>query len=319
MQNIAFLFFIGVLAVTGFLAAQEDAVSASSAATNAVENESKPPDGSSEASAKKIDSSAADNKNSEKDTPKSPHTFGGYVTFISDYRFRGVSQTMCGPAVQAEFDYSYKNGLYLSLFGSNISGLIYNNANVELDFYAGYKGKALACALPDLKYNVGIVYYYYYRGEAAIPSRNRFNTAEIYFEISYKWFALKFWETVTDYFGVNSQQPAYNYHTGAYVHANGTSRGSFYIETNWNFDLSKKYKVSLLMHGGCQTVRNYHQLSTLDWLLTLNKSFDWFDFSVSYVGSNANPDYFDVPDQAYHPKKHAVGAQACVIGVTKLF
>jgi len=40
------------------------------------------------------------------DTAASPHTFTGNVTLVSDYRFRGISQTYKGPAFQGGFDYA---------------------------------------------------------------------------------------------------------------------------------------------------------------------------------------------------------------------
>jgi uncharacterized protein (TIGR02001 family) len=39
--------------------------------------------------------------------PASPHTFTSNVGFVSDYSFRGISQTMGEPAVQGGFDYSH--------------------------------------------------------------------------------------------------------------------------------------------------------------------------------------------------------------------
>ena len=45
--------------------------------------------------------------------PASPHTFTSNVGFVSDYSFRGISQTMGDPAVQGGFDYSHTSGVYL--------------------------------------------------------------------------------------------------------------------------------------------------------------------------------------------------------------
>lgn len=36
----------------------------------------------------------------EEEKPKSPHTFTGNISLVSDYRFRGISQTMRRPAIQ---------------------------------------------------------------------------------------------------------------------------------------------------------------------------------------------------------------------------
>src|SRR5690349_701525 len=52
---------------------------------------------------------------------KSPHTFTGNMTIISDYRFRGISQTFGKPAIQGGIDYSHASGFYLGNWNSNVS------------------------------------------------------------------------------------------------------------------------------------------------------------------------------------------------------
>src|SRR5947209_8402890 len=72
--------------------------------------------------------------------PASPHTLTANAAFVTDYRFRGISQTFKLPAVQAGFDYSHSSGFYLGTWGSNVSGNQYPNGNsMEMDLYGGYK------------------------------------------------------------------------------------------------------------------------------------------------------------------------------------
>lgn len=61
-------------------------------------------------------------------------SFSGSVAFTSNYVFRGVTQTLDGPAVQGSLDYS--NGIfYAGAWGSNVDfGL---DESMELDLYAG--------------------------------------------------------------------------------------------------------------------------------------------------------------------------------------
>jgi uncharacterized protein (TIGR02001 family) len=54
--------------------------------------------------------------------PASPHTLTGNVGFVSDYRFRGISQTFKEPALQGGFDYSHASGFYLGTWASNVYG-----------------------------------------------------------------------------------------------------------------------------------------------------------------------------------------------------
>jgi uncharacterized protein (TIGR02001 family) len=66
------------------------------------------------------------------------------------------------PAIQGGFDYSHKSGVYLGTWASNVdeTSHLFNNASMEWDFFGGYKGALLPCYLPDLSYNVGLIYYY---------------------------------------------------------------------------------------------------------------------------------------------------------------
>jgi uncharacterized protein (TIGR02001 family) len=67
-------------------------------------------------------------------------TLSGSATLTSDYRFRGVSQSDEGMAVQGGFTLSHSSGFYAGAWGSNLSGWgTFGGANMELDLYAGYK------------------------------------------------------------------------------------------------------------------------------------------------------------------------------------
>ncbi len=74
----------------------------------------------------------------EEDTPAI--TISGAATLTSDYRFRGVSQSDEGMAVQGGFTISHESGFYAGAWGSNLAGWgTFGGANMELDLYAGYK------------------------------------------------------------------------------------------------------------------------------------------------------------------------------------
>ena len=90
--------------------------------------------------------------------PASPHTFTGNVAVVSDYRFRGVSQTYKLPALQGGFDYSHSSGFYVGNWNSSVSGLSYNGgAALEMDFYGGWKTEFAN----GIGFDVGGLYYYY--------------------------------------------------------------------------------------------------------------------------------------------------------------
>jgi uncharacterized protein (TIGR02001 family) len=67
-------------------------------------------------------------------------TVSGSATLASDYRFRGVSQTDEGMAVQGGFTIAHSSGFYVGTWGSNLAGWgTFGGANMELDLYAGFK------------------------------------------------------------------------------------------------------------------------------------------------------------------------------------
>jgi uncharacterized protein (TIGR02001 family) len=65
-------------------------------------------------------------------------TVSGSATLASDYRFRGVSQTDEGMAIQGGFTISHESGFYVGTWGSNLAGWgTFGGANMELDIFAG--------------------------------------------------------------------------------------------------------------------------------------------------------------------------------------
>ncbi|MEQ7874767.1 TorF family putative porin [Sphingomonas sp. ASV193] len=83
-------------------------------------------------------------------------TINGGATVVSDYRFRGISQTDKNIAIQGTFTLSHSSGFYASVWGSSISDYVANGSNNEIDLIAGYK-KAYKSTTVD----VGVLYYYY--------------------------------------------------------------------------------------------------------------------------------------------------------------
>jgi uncharacterized protein (TIGR02001 family) len=91
------------------------------------------------------------------DAPTAPFKVAGSVGIVSDYRFRGVSQSDKELAVQGGFSVTHESGLYVGTWGSNLSGWgTFGGANMELDLYAGYKLPVGGGAL-----DVGATWYMY--------------------------------------------------------------------------------------------------------------------------------------------------------------
>ena len=69
-----------------------------------------------------------------------PSPLTGNMSIVTDYRFRGISQTFELPAIQGGIDYAHASGIYLGNWNSNVSGLeLHRSAGIEMDFYGGWK------------------------------------------------------------------------------------------------------------------------------------------------------------------------------------
>jgi uncharacterized protein (TIGR02001 family) len=75
------------------------------------------------------------------------------VTAVSDYRFRGLSLSDRDPALQGSLEVAHSSGFYLGTWASTIKG---TSADVEVDLYGGWRGKAGAVDL-----DAGAVAYVY--------------------------------------------------------------------------------------------------------------------------------------------------------------
>jgi uncharacterized protein (TIGR02001 family) len=89
-----------------------------------------------------------------------PLEFEGSVSLVSDYRFRGISQTLEEMAIQAGIDVSGPSGLYLGVWGSNLNfgeALPTGRAQAEIDMVAGVRHSLGELVDVDL----GVIYYHY--------------------------------------------------------------------------------------------------------------------------------------------------------------
>lgn len=85
-------------------------------------------------------------------------TINGSATVVSDYRFRGISQTDKNFAVQGSITVSHESGFYVSVWGSSIDDYVtvHGSSNQEIDLIAGFK-KTTGGATFD----IGVLYYVY--------------------------------------------------------------------------------------------------------------------------------------------------------------
>lgn len=90
------------------------------------------------------------------DSGSSAWGLSGTFGVVSDYKFRGFSQTQGDAAVQASVTVSHESGFYGTVWGSNVD---FNDGETdfEVDFTLGYGG-----AIDDMtSYDLNLTYYSY--------------------------------------------------------------------------------------------------------------------------------------------------------------
>lgn len=163
------------------------------------------------------------------------YTATGNVALVSDYMFRGLTQTWGDPAIQGGGDLALRNGFAAGFWESSVSDKSYPGASLELDVYASY-GRAID---DDWSWRVGLYSYLYPGGnldEVGLRSRS-FDTTEANAALTWKWLTLKYSTSLTDYFGIDTEQ-GYR----------GDSKGTGYLELNAAIPLTDAW--SLALHAG---------------------------------------------------------------------
>jgi uncharacterized protein (TIGR02001 family) len=161
------------------------------------------------------------------------YSISGNVALVSDYVFRGLTQTWGRPAVQGGADLAMKNGFAAGFWSSSISERSYPGGALELDLYASY-GTAFN---DDWSWRAGL-YAYVYPGanldEAtpALPARN-FNTLETNVALTWKWVTLKYSRSLTDYFAIDTEQ-GYR----------GDSKGTGYLQLDAAIPLAEAWSLA---------------------------------------------------------------------------
>lgn len=214
-------------------------------------------------------------------TPISPHHLSGGAQLHSEYLVRGLSLSWHQPSPMVYLDYSHDSGWYAGGWLAGVNTRVYNEGHWEMGGYGGYAGNLSE----KLGWNVGAIGYFYPNAESSplysIPTR--YNTAEAYASLSYGVFMVKYWHTLTSYWGVTSKNP-WCWDTGC-TPANGSSHGSQYLEVNLTYPLPGG--VTLGLHAAHQWIAHYDQLNYSDYRATLDKSWGPWTGTLGYSATNA--------------------------------
>ena len=210
----------------------------------------------------------------------SPSSTSANVGLYSQYVFRGIGYTQENPAVQGGFDLSHESGLYLGIWGTNVSDAALNNAAGEIDIYGGYAGQ-----VGDFGYDVGFLQFLFPGGEIN-GTNESYNTLELYAGVSWGPVGIKYSHTVTDYFGFNNK---------TFGQGRGGSSGSNYIEANVGYEFAPGWTA--IAHAGRQHVENYSEYSFNDWKLGVAYAFgSGWEAGLAWVDTSADSDLYTVCD-----------------------
>ena len=231
----------------------------------------------------------------------SEHSVSGNMAIVSDYRFRGISQTFLQPAIQGGVDYAHKSGLYVGNWNSSVSSLSYNNGGgIEMDIYGGWKGEVAK----DISLDAGLLQYYYPNAKIVTAGgTEKYNTLEAYVGASWKWISLKYSHAISDFFGLTTDTGGSN------------SKGSNYIDLSASYEVMPK--LSLVGHIGHQKVKNYSNLDYTDYKLGVTYDLSGWMLGAAYVSTNADKALYTLTDGT--GKSEEIGKGGLVLSVAKSF
>lgn len=176
----------------------------------------------------------------------------GDITFVSDYAFRGISQTEEAPAIQGGLTLATEQGWYVSVWGSSVD--FGGQGTLELDVLLGWSGDIAEGWSAD----VGIMRYGYPNTEFAGS-----NFWELYGSVSYQDLTVGLAYS-DDYYG----------NSGKY----------FYLYAGYSLALTDN--LALDFHIGHNEFSDDSSASYLDYGITLSTEVLGVGLSLAYIDTD---------------------------------
>lgn len=200
-----------------------------------------------------------------------PPPLSATVTFTTDYRFRGISQTSRAPGYQGGLEFEQEIFKDVSAFaGIWASNVNFPGASVEIDVYGGLKGK-FTDAFGWQVQAIG----YLYPGK---PDGSQLDYFEMIPSLSYDFGFLSV-------AGGVALSPNYTANSGFAVWP--------YVDVSVPvpLDIAKPYKLAVIGHFGYQAVDRNFKFGAPDyaeWSMGLGATVYGFDLQVKYVDTNVS-------------------------------
>ncbi len=132
----------------------------------------------------------------------------GYLSAVSDYRFRGVSRSFRDPAIQGGAELKLPSNFYLGTFVSMVDKETFaNSRGFEFDIYGGYKWRLN----DEVSMDVGLIQYLF-------PTQSEFSTLEGFVGASWRWLSFKYYHTLSNrhFAATNAKHTQYFNLSGVY-------------------------------------------------------------------------------------------------------
>ncbi|MBI1301507.1 MAG: porin [Alphaproteobacteria bacterium] len=210
--------------------------------------------------------------------------FTGNAALVTEYVFRGITQSDEGPAVQGGFDASHESGLYAGVWGSSVDFNDGDEASAEVDVYAGYSG-----TFKGLNYDIGAIYYAYPGADSSLD--------------------YDFWEAALAVgydFDLFSASASFNYSPNYFADSGDAQYYALGVDVPLpkDFTLSGHVGFQEIDDNGAFGVEDY-----IDWSVGLGYSIHGFDLSLQYIDTDLD-----------EPSECADGCDARVVfGVSRSF
>ncbi len=193
-----------------------------------------------------------------------PGDFSTTIGFVSEYSFRGLSQSDEHPALQGSIDWNHDSGFYAGVWGSNVDFNDDDEASVEADLYAGYSGE-----IDGFTYDLGAIYYAYPGADSDLD----YDFVEGAFSLGYD-------------FDVLALSAAVNYSPDYFAGSGDATYLASYVDVPLSF---LPYDTKLSGNVGHQWVDDNDAFALedyTDWGIGLSMNVEGFDLGLKYIDTD---------------------------------
>lgn len=205
-------------------------------------------------------------------------TFGA----VSDYRFRGISQSNLQPSLANQFEYITDNELWIGNKLNTVSKQQYPGIGLESDVYGGWShnwGDGFKTYAGD--------YEYTYAGAT------QFNTNEAFVQLRVPYFTFKYYRSLTNYFNAPNSVGTQYYSVDNYIPAQ---------------------QITWVSHIGRTVVANNSGLNYTDMRVGPTTSIGGIDIALTYYWNRGVSTQFRVLNTT---DGHALYQNAIVLSISK--